>query len=408
MDRQELLKASAVAARNLRANLRPLKGPDGRERTLLVAGPGKYHSVWTRDFCFAAGGLLAAGEARAVRDTLDAILARQRPDGLLPRLLDSFHPGMRFARAVLGGLVPLREPLAPNFLSDQLVTAVDSNSLVVWTAAHYALRADNLAWAGLALPKLDLAMAAYDALERDGLVHQPPCSDWKDKTPARRGAVFFTQLLRWRAMRSLEDLCRAMGRARTAATWKDRARTYARRLHRGFWDAERGFFADSLKHRLLSSEANLAAAAWGFADETQAAAIVRAMDRLGLWTPWGPRTSQRYPLRGKSPLIILAGVPGYGDDFVRLWISALALRVLHRLGKRTLRDRIALGVCGLLNSSGRVSEVYRPEDGREVRAWLYRSESPFSWSAGMLLEAFHELAAAADTPQQAALAGGGR
>jgi len=409
MDRTLLLDASVEAARSLRANLHTLPALDGTLRTVLAAGRNQFHSVWTRDFCFAAGGLLAAGEEAAVRDTLDEIIARQRPDGLMPRVLDSHFSGMHMLRAVLKGRVPLSSPLVANFRSDHGTLSIDSNALVVQAAARCALHTGNLAWAGLVLPALEKAMEWYEGRLRDGFIRQPPFSDWKDTVSVRRGAVFFTQLLYWRAMGSLEDLYRALGRRRASEEWKARARAFRRRALKAFWNGEEGFFADTLRRRRLSSESNLAAAAWNFADNEQAARIVRAMDRKGLWTPWGPRAGERYPLSGKGWLALLAGIPGYHDDCLWLWNTALALRVLDKLGRRSMLERMTADILVLLRRQGGVSEVYRPADGVPVKTWLYRSEQPFSWSAGMLLETFKDLATTTRGPETSgreAVAGG--
>ncbi len=400
MERQRLLAASVVAARSLRANIRTITGPEGRPRTVLVAGPNQLASVWTRDFCFAVGGLLAAGEERTVRFTLDEIISRQRADGLFPRLLDSYHHAMRYVRAVVtGGLFPLRAPLVANFTSDHFVTAIDSNALVAWAAARYARHTGNYAWAGLVLPRLERGMAFYDTSLKDGFIRQRPFSDWKD-TVARRGAVFFTQLLYWKALTELSGLYAAMGRKSAAEDASGRGRVFARRVHRRFWDPERGHFRETPDDTRLSSEGNLAAAAWGFADEDEAAQILRAMDKNGLLTPWGPRAGQRYPASRKAALARFAGIAGYHDDHVWQWNTALLLDVLFLLHRNAMRDTLLESVCGLLAESGAVSEVYNPENGHEVRSWLFRSEKPFSWSAGMLLETFERLASRTPETQE--------
>src|SRR5579862_8075425 len=91
-------RAAAVAQESLLANLRVI-GDGSGQRTVLVAGSSQYNSVWLRDFCFASGGLMIAGRRDAVEDTIRELIAKQRADGLYPRLLDSYSPFTRFVRA---------------------------------------------------------------------------------------------------------------------------------------------------------------------------------------------------------------------------------------------------------------------------------------------------------------------
>ena len=380
--------ASVVARETLLANLRTIQDASG-ERVVLVAGANQYGSVWTRDFCFASGGLLAAGRRKAVEDTLEQIAAHQRADGLYPRLLDSYSPLTRFARAALGSRIPLKAPLVANFVSDHFVLAYDSNALVVDAACRAAR--EDLALGARLLPSMERALAWCRARMREGFIFQPPCSDWKDTIAARRGAVFFTQLQYWKALGSLAELEARLGQASGAGELRRQAEEFGRRLASSFWDEAGGFFRDSLEFPLLSTDGNLAAIAWGFAAAPRAARILDAMESKRLWTPWGPRAGERYPYGEKGYVSRLALVHGYQDDFVWLWLSALALRALRAAGRAERRDALLHTLCERIARERKISEVYRPEDGREVRTWLYRSEAPFSWSSGMLLEAFAEI-----------------
>lgn len=386
MDTGLLARAKAVAERSLRANMHRLSSG----RTVVSAGARQFRSVWTRDFCFASGGLLSLGEASAVRDTLDEILSNRRPDGLYPRLLDSYGSLTHFSRALFKGSIPLAAPLHPNFTSDHLVLSIDSNALTVWTAGRYALHAGDRAWAESALPALKEGMRWYQAVLAEGLVQQPPFSDWKDTIAARRGAVFFTQLLFWQAQRAMASLLDLTGKAGESPRWRHEADALAARMREEFWDEAGGFFKDTVLHPVFSSDGNLAAIAWGFATEEEAERILKALDRLGLMTPIGPRAAQPYPLSEKGWLSLFAGIRGYHDGFVWVWNSALALRALRRAGMLARREALLEGLCRMLEAQGELGEVYHA-DATPVRTWLYRSESPFSWSSGMFLEAVAEV-----------------
>ncbi|PCI39995.1 MAG: hypothetical protein COB53_02120 [Elusimicrobia bacterium] len=317
MDRNELLRASVLCSRSLRANLKTVDA-EGRPRTLLVAGDHQFHSIWTRDFGFAAGGLMRIGEFQAVRDTLDELLAHQRVDGLFPYILDSYSRHTHYARLIFGSKIPLKKPLYPKFYDES-----PSNALIINAACRYALQADQPGWAGLVLPKLEAALAYENS---------------------RSSIVFFTQLQRWHAACALTDLLASLGRKRDAESRRSEASMLARRIDASYWDETRGFYHDTLERPLLGAESNLAAAAWGLASKDQAARIVRAIDRAGAWTTPAP-----------------------------LWSKALGLRVLGQTGRQSL----------LTQTFSKIFSQLDREDGV--------SETPTSWNAGMLLEAFHEL-----------------
>jgi glycogen debranching enzyme len=183
-----------------------------------------------------------------------------------------------------------------------------------------------------------------------------------------------------------------MGRKSIAEKWTKSAKEQARRIHKEYWSSDGGYFREKPGTPRLSSEANLAAIAWGFADEAKSGKILHAMDRIGLLTPWGPRAGQRYPRRSKTVLACLAGIQGYHDDFIWLWNTALLMQALRRLNRQSLLDELCLSVCDLLKRDGVVSEVYHPHNGEEVKTWLFKSERPFSWSAAMILEALETAA----------------
>lgn len=390
MDQTAVGGAAAIAEKSLRSNIRRLGavGP-----TILTAGARQFRSVWTRDFCFAAGGLLALGEAGVVRATLDLLLSHQRPDGYFPRLLDSMNPFLRVGAGSLGLSFELRESLKPNYVSEHGILTADSQSLLAWTAARLARISPDQAWLRTVMPRLERGMAWFSTIEKDGLLRQAPFSDWKDSVTARRGAVFFTELLRWLAFGSMAELAASAEDEESASRWMAKSAAHRDRLDAAFWSAHDGFYRDTLEFPLLSADGNLAAIVWGFATDEKAERILGALERLGMWTAWGPKAGQRYPAREKGWLVRLAGIPGYHDDFVWLWTSALALLALDRPGHFTRRDALLETLCHKIVAAGEVSEVYRPEDGRPVRTWLYSSEAPFSWSSGMLLESFKAVAA---------------
>ena len=331
MDRQELLRASVLCARSLRANIKSVDGTDGRPRSLLVAGSNRLHSLRTPDFCFAALGLLRIGEFQAVRDSLETLFSHQREDGLFPILLDTKSLFARIGRHFFGSRIPFKAPLHPVF-----VPSVETNALVVTTACRYALEGDRPAWAGLNLAKMELALSIKPAAD----------------------SPFMTHLQYWKSLASFAALLGFLGRTRDCEKRRSEASMVKRKLEERYWDETRGLYGDS-------TAANLAAIAWGFASEEQASRIVRGIDRSGNWTPWGPSE----------------------NGSLQLWISALGLQALRRTNREVLLKRNFSKILSMLEENDGIFEAYDLKTGKA----LPKSEKPFSWSAGMLVEAFHEL-----------------
>ena len=284
---------------------------------------------------------------------------------------------VRVAAGSFGKSFELRVPLKPNYASEHggILTA-DSQSLVAWTAARLARAAPDEAWVRAVFPRLERGMWWYTSLERGELIDQAPFSDWKDSVSARRGAVFFTELLRWQAYRALHELAGMIGDEAAAARWKGRAEAHKDRLEAAFWLEKEGHYRDTLERPLFSTDGNLAAIVWGFSSDEESERILSAMERLDLWTPWGPKAGERYLPSEKGWLVRVAGIPGYHDDFVWLWTAALALLALDRPGHYTRRDALAETPSRQNRRRRRGLRGLPPRVGPPVRSWFYSSEAP--------------------------------
>lgn len=381
-------EARDVARRSLLANVRVVGGAP-----VLTAGANHFRMVWTRDFCFAAGGLLAAGRADVVRETLRLVLSFQRADGLLPRLLDTGSWALRVALGVLGREMPLEGAFKPNHIGEHGTPAIDGNALVCWAAERCAVATGDAAFAREALPVLERALAFYETRLDGGLVTQPPYSDWQDSIRARRGRVFFTNLIYWRAHEALAALAALAGR--DPASWRSRAQTLRERVFAHFWDERAGAFANVEKGGPLSTDGLLFSIVWGFTDAAASKRLLRALDDAGAWTAWGPRcATPDYPFSARGWITRLAGIPDYHDRVVWLWQTALAARAFRAVGDEARAQEQLEALGSILVRDGASGEVYEPDTGLPVARRLYRSEAPFSWSAAMALEALSERPAA--------------
>jgi glycogen debranching enzyme len=377
--------ARDIARGSLLANVRVVDG-----RPVLTAGARHFCMVWTRDFCFSAGGLIAAGRADALRETLALILSHQRADGLLPRLLDTGSWALRVALGALGRDLPLEGELKPNYIGEHGTPAIDGNALVCWAAERCAAASGDAAFAAGALPALARALAFYDARLEDGLVTQPPYSDWQDSIRHRRGRVFFTSLIYWRAHESLAALSALAGA--DAGPWRARAEALKARIFAHFWDEGAGAFTNIERGGPLSSDGLLFSVVWGFTDPDASRRLLRALDAAGAWTPWGPRcATPDYPSAGRGWITKLAGIPDYHDRVVWLWQTALAARAFDITGDAERAAAMRAALTTILQRDGASGEVYEPDTGLPVKRRLYRSEAPFSWSSAMALEALDKI-----------------
>ena len=68
------------------------------------------------------------------------------------------------------------------------------------------------------------------------------------------------------------------------------------------------------------------------------------------------------------------------------WLMGYAAKAAHRQGDVEEYGRILSGLEKLVERDGAVYEIYNSESLMPWRGALYRSERPFSWGAGKILE----------------------
>jgi glycogen debranching enzyme len=384
-----IIASREIAARSLRSNYRRVR-VRGRPRTLIVCGPNAYEHVHARDFGYTTGGALLLGDHGPVRDTLETLLEGQREDGLLPRGLASLPPYIVVALDYLGLAHPFRAPIRANYVSEQMVWNADTNALLVWAAQRYVAASGDRDFARRHRGRIERAMAWYGPLLRrgEGLVLQPHHSDWQDSV-ARSGRVFYTNVCFWKGLLALADLARALGAEAEAERHLAEAGAFRERARRFFWDESQACFRNSDRIGGLEPGAVIMAAAWGFSEGEEIARALASMERAGAWRGSGYcATVPDYPLHLKSLFATLSGNGDYHDSQVWSWSTALAASYHARRGERARALEILRPIAEIALREGEIGEVY--DRDRQVKRWLARSESPFSWGAGMWLEALAE------------------
>jgi glycogen debranching enzyme len=375
-----------IAARALEQNRVEVGG-----RRLLAAGRNQFGSMWTRDFAFASRGLLALGDHRTVRDHLDAVLAHVE-DGLVPRALDTIPVWRRVTLGMLRGRLRLGRadarrdgPLRAQVRDEHGSPSMDSNLLVVLTALDYVAASGDRAWWQAKRAQIRGLMRYYDAhRDEDGLLVQARYSDWQDSVK-REGKSFYLNLLYLTAARRL---------GADAGLDRGALDALAARLHDTFFDARSGLYRSLAGRRQLSLDGNLLALDLGFVrPESEAGrALYAALRRSGLWTRGGvpgSNTIGDYPKAWLHLPARLAGLRHYHDRLHWSWLTALAGKTAATMGDHAEAARIFEHLERAAVRDGTVAEVYAARRGemRPFRSLIYRSEAPFSWGAGLVLDA---------------------
>jgi hypothetical protein len=346
--------------------------------SFLAAGSGHFHTLWTRDFCFSVSGLLNCGLGPVARDHLSLILRNLRPDGLVPRVIDSMSTRVRVVLGcMLGVYRPLTDHLKPEYVDEHGTEAADSNALVL-LAAHEVDRMYPGFWQANQR-ELDLVWQYYKSCFAEGVFVQTKFSDWQDSTQ-REGVSSYLHLLLWRAAGICGQNTQDVG---------DLPMKFAHTLRSQLFDEQRGMFFSLAGHAQWGADATLLALYWDFFPASEALAVYKKFRASPLWrdSPLqlpGIPTFPEYPRQTKSFAVRFANTHGYHDQFYWSWLMGLAIRVANKLGDVDEAQNIQRKLAELHQNSRGIEEVFDPS-GAPVKTWIYRSECPFSWGAAWCL-----------------------
>jgi GH15 family glucan-1,4-alpha-glucosidase len=237
-------------------------------------------------------------------------------------------------------------------------------------------------------------------VESDALLQQGPFADWADSV-ARQGRVLYTNVIYWKALREMSAAAQEVGFLDERLAYEATAEKVRKSIQHFFWRPDLGYFVTNQVFDNLSSGGNLLAIAWGLADDAQAGLILEKMQAMHM-----DRLENR-----------LGGLAAYHTQAAWVWLGAWHVIALLRQGQtkqaQALFERLAAAVA----RDGEVLEVYG-SNGHPLSSLWYLSESPLTWSAGMLFYAYSQLypdqassvlqQARSDGPENQVLADGAR
>ena len=403
-DPQELVteetRALFIAAENLLSGVEERHMEGGEHKMILHAGYRNFRESWARDFGFAAYGLLALEENRVVKDTLEAFFRFQTREGQLPVKLQSMNVLSRFMHSLLKREQPLEGRLTPKYITGHRTASLDGQALLVIAACNYinTVRDEDFAhqyWEPLQRSIQWLKTHTRPGNER---LHQHAYADWADSV-SRQGAVLYTNVVYWKALKSMASLAANLDHQSESASYQNTARQLRQGINESLWRADFGYFITNDQMTNLSSAGNLLAVAWGLVNDDQAIAILKAIQAARMAQP--VPTQVTYPAYLKTDIALenrLAGIGNYHTNGAWLWIGAWHVIALARKDYLEEAEMLLSRITEVIVQDGQVHEVYGP-DGAPLSSFWYTSEAPLTWSAGMVVYAFHTIERILNTPQ---------
>ncbi len=359
-------------------------GP-GQSATVLCAGFRHFREPWARDFGFASYGLIAEGRSDVVRDGVKLFFRHQKSTGQLPLKMHSTVLLERYLHSVFARVQPVDSNLIPRFITAHGTRSLDSALLLVIAWGEVVLHAKD---EELAVDLHGQVLSALDWVERSkgryGLIHQGPFADWADSI-ARRGAVLYTNVLWWRAVKALEEVDAFL--PNKLHPHKDTSAEIGERILKHFYCENLGYLKGTPHSPVFASTGNLLAVAWGLTTRKQSLSILDYADREELASPVPTRVTDReYPAYLVGPEMWIAGIPNYHTSCAWMWIGGWHVVANQRVGRRERAQELLDQMLATVERDRTVYEVHAP-DGKPLATRLYHSEEPLSWNAAMILYA---------------------
>jgi len=384
-------RALLIASTNLLGGLERRGLDNGHEKTVLCAGIRNFREPWARDFGFASYGLMELEEFQAAKETLEVFLLNQRRSGQFPVKVHSTSVLDRYLHSLFSKEQPIHRPIKPKHITAHKTISLDGNALLVIAALHYADRSGDDEFIKEHWSAIKQAIKWLDshASPIDGLLVQEKYADWADSV-ARGGKVLYPNVLYWKASFDMARAATKYGFDFDELHFTTKADHLEHAICNHFWREDLGYFVTSQELSQLSSDGNLLAVAWNLATPQQANSILDKMRDLGMDSPVPTKVAQpAYPNNLIAIENRLAGIGNYHTTGAWLWLGAWHIIALLQAGRHTEAETLLKRVSNAIVRDGAVHEVYA-SDGHHLSTFFYTSEAPLTWSAGMVVYAYHQ------------------
>lgn len=387
---QEAL-ALFIATENLHSAIQTRHLTNHSSKKILHAGYRNFRESWARDFGFAAYGLLALELYDTVKETLEAFFWHQTPEGQLPVKLHSIHVVTRFLYSFFGREQPMETMLKPKYMSGHGAPSLDGQGMLIIAALTYIQKTEAITFLQTHWQQLQLAVKWLESYCKDPeavLLHQGAYADWADSI-ARRGRILYTNVIYWKTLSEMSSAAATQDLKEEAAHYHAEAENVSRAINAQLWRPDLGYFVTSDGLDQLSSDGNLLAISWGLAKTEQAESILKVMEEAGMAEPVPTRVVYpSYPVELVALENLLGRMPNYHTDASWLWIGAWHVIALVKTGHVDKAHQLVARITEVIVRDKQVNEVHAP-NGQPLSSIWYKSESPLSWNAGMIIYASH-------------------
>jgi GH15 family glucan-1,4-alpha-glucosidase len=385
---QEAL-ALFIATENLHSGIQTRHLTNHLSKKILHAGYRNFRESWARDFGFAAYGLLALELYDTVKETLEAFFWHQTPEGQLPVKLHSIHVVTRFLYSFFGREQPMETMLKPKYVSGHGAPSLDGQGMLIIAALTYIQKTEDITFLQTHWQQLQLAVKWLESYCKDPeavLLHQGAYADWADSI-ARHGRILYTNVIYWKALSEMSSAAATQDLKEEAAHYHAEAENVSRAINAQLWRPDLGYFVTSDGLGQLSSDGNLLAISWGLAKTEQAESILKVMEEAGMAEPVPTRVVYpSYPVELVALENLLGRMPNYHTDASWLWIGAWHVIALVKTGHVDKAHQLVARITGVIVRDKQVNEVHAP-NGQPLSSIWYKSESPLTWNAGMIIYA---------------------
>jgi GH15 family glucan-1,4-alpha-glucosidase len=383
-------RALYIAADSLRSAIETRRTGNRKYREILHAGYRNFRESWARDFSFASYGLLALKEFKVVRDTLEAFFDHQTSQGQLPIKLHSMGMITRWMHSLFEREQPTEFELRPKYISGHGTQSLDGQCLMVIAAIHYSRKTEDLEFLKEHWAKLVKALAWTEMALKNNLLTQGAFADWADSI-AHTGRVLYTNVIYWKALREMAESAKRLELPNQISFYEKKMQQVASAIEEHLWRPKLGYYATSDTLDQLSSSGNLLAISWELCSPEQSNSILDTLILTGMTSPVPTKVAYpSYPLHLIAIENRLAGVANYHIDAAWLWIGAWNVIALTRAGRLDEAHGLLSRIAEVIVRDQQVHEVYGP-DGKPLSSFWYKSESPLSWNAGMVVYAYYVL-----------------